>query len=198
MKGLIYRVKNLINGKFYIGQTTQTLEKRWNNHCHSLDSPKLANAIKKYGKHSFVIEPVDAADSIEELNKKEQEWIAKENAIKNGYNIDFGGGSFARSPEVGAKISASLMGKGWSLERKRKASKQRKGRPIPNYNRSEESLNKRSLNNSRRKRIVDNLGNIFESIHDASRKTGLRPQEISKVINGEISQTHGFIFKRIV
>jgi predicted GIY-YIG superfamily endonuclease len=33
MKGIIYIIKNNINGKVYIGQTIQKLKDRWYRHC---------------------------------------------------------------------------------------------------------------------------------------------------------------------
>lgn len=45
----IYMHKNKINGKIYIGQTSQNPIKRWNNGRGYIDSSKFYNAILKYG-----------------------------------------------------------------------------------------------------------------------------------------------------
>ena len=68
---IIYKITNLINGKVYIGQTTRTLEERMNEHYRKSDIV-VDKAIQKYGRENFSTEVVDDADSIEELNEKEE------------------------------------------------------------------------------------------------------------------------------
>jgi group I intron endonuclease len=90
---VIYRITNILNGKVYIGQTIRTLEERWKDHC-SGNSKCLAikSAIDKYGADNFTIEPIDQANSFEELNKKEGDWIVAMNSLSpNGYNLKTGG-----------------------------------------------------------------------------------------------------------
>ena len=48
MNYIIYKITNLINGKVYIGKTTRTIEKRWQEHCYCKDNDLLHNAIRKY------------------------------------------------------------------------------------------------------------------------------------------------------
>ena len=68
---IIYKITNNINGKAYIGQTTNTLARRWckhntpsSNYCRL-----LKRALNKYGKENFIIEKIAGSESIEELNK---------------------------------------------------------------------------------------------------------------------------------
>lgn len=71
MKGSIYKITNLINGKVYIGQTTQPIEKRFKSHCYKDGCTKLYNAMKKYGKSNFSIELLESKElnSERELHK---------------------------------------------------------------------------------------------------------------------------------
>lgn len=93
---IIYRVKNKINNKIYIGQTIKDLGKRINRHLKESkldknDRPFL-NAIKKYGIENFEWEIIDEATSLDELDNKEIYWINEYNSLTpNGYNI-LGGG----------------------------------------------------------------------------------------------------------
>ena len=103
--GYIYKITNLVNQKSYIGLTTLTPKKRWEQHLQSANNPNSSSynelfkkAIRKYGKENFLIETIDEAESLEELKQKEQYWIEyfntyafKENS--NGYNMTLGGDS---------------------------------------------------------------------------------------------------------
>jgi group I intron endonuclease len=90
---IIYKVTNLINGKVYIGQTVQDLKERWKGHQSGYSGcVALKFAIQKYGIENFTIEQVDHAYSLEELNKKEGNWIVQMNSLSpNGYNLKSGG-----------------------------------------------------------------------------------------------------------
>ena len=90
---IIYRIHNSITGKDYIGQTIRSLEERTAEHIRKNNSV-ISKAIKKYGIENFVIEEIDSASTIEELNEKEIYWISKYNSIvPNGYNQCIGGGN---------------------------------------------------------------------------------------------------------
>jgi group I intron endonuclease len=84
---IIYKITNLMNGKIYIGQTINSLKRRWNAHCRG-NRPGLNRAIRKYGKDNFTIEIMYKCRNIDELNKKESELIVLYNStFPNGYNL---------------------------------------------------------------------------------------------------------------
>lgn len=89
----IYIIKNTINNKVYIGQTTQPINIRFTNHkmASRVEDTKLYRAIRKYGEDKFYIELLEGNVSIEELNKREQYWIQFFNSYYNGYNSTLGG-----------------------------------------------------------------------------------------------------------
>lgn len=92
--GLIYKITNKINNKSYIGQTTQTLEKRWKKHLSQLnDNTYFHRAIKKYGINNFSKTILEDNISNEKLNEREIYWIAKEGTYidNGGYNLTIGG-----------------------------------------------------------------------------------------------------------
>ncbi|MEF2925740.1 MAG: GIY-YIG nuclease family protein [Catenibacterium sp.] len=95
----IYRFKNLINGKIYIGQTTVPVRKRLIQHmtfsrpwtkCHKT---YFHNAIYKYGLNNFDFSVIEICKSQEELDIREKYWINyyKSNDKQFGYNIESGG-----------------------------------------------------------------------------------------------------------
>lgn len=94
---IIYKVTNKINGKFYIGYTSKSLEERKRTH---LLGSKYASyfslfycAIRKHGVDNFDWEIIDEATSIKESEEKEKFWIREMNSCNPsiGYNITKGG-----------------------------------------------------------------------------------------------------------
>lgn len=96
MIGYIYKVTNKINGKIYIGQTTQSVKDRWYRHCGKSGISKaesrmhLKRAILKYGKENFSVEVIEECDSTI-LNERERFYISYFNSYKEGYNSTIGG-----------------------------------------------------------------------------------------------------------
>lgn len=91
----IYLIRNTINGKVYVGSSSNIAE-RWTEHARDLKNnthrnKPLQNAYNKYGKDKFIYEILELLD---ENNKdkqfeREQYWINTLNACnkKVGYNI---------------------------------------------------------------------------------------------------------------
>lgn len=109
---IIYKITNLVNKKIYVGQTTGTLIKRWQRHNWKCtikrNAMAITSAIIKYGKENFTIEEIDSAQTIAELNDKEEYYISLLNSISpNGYNLNSGGGCIIMSDETKNKISTS-------------------------------------------------------------------------------------------
>ena len=106
---IIYKITNNINGKAYIGQTTQPLKKRLNHHRRSQEL-LIGKAINKYGWENFTVTILEECKTPKELDEREQYWIAFFNTIiPNGYNKTAGGNAGHKlSDEQKAKISADL------------------------------------------------------------------------------------------
>ena len=73
---IVYKIENLINGKIYVGQTKQKIEKRIEQHKYSKNS-LIGKAIQKYGLENFHYEIIEVCNSDEELNEREIFWICE-------------------------------------------------------------------------------------------------------------------------
>lgn len=119
MQYLVYKIINDINNKIYIGQTTETLQKRFARHCgyQLQDETYFHRAIKKYGSQHFKIELLCVCNSQQELDEKEFEYI-NSYLPEQLYNTKFiqgkcGGDTLSQHPnkaEISKKLSASKMG----------------------------------------------------------------------------------------
>ena len=100
----IYKIENLINGKVYIGQSTD-IKERWGEHKRVITKRNKGDEVKrkyplylafeKYDLDNFSFEIIEEC-SIEELNDKEQFYIKNYNSYinfpnSNGYNLTLGG-----------------------------------------------------------------------------------------------------------
>lgn len=102
MIGYIYIITNLINNNQYVGQTIQSIEKRFKGHISSakniLDNTYLHKSMRKYGIENFKVDEIkfieeDNIDLLNEnLNYWEKYYISYYNTlVPNGYNLTKGG-----------------------------------------------------------------------------------------------------------
>lgn len=110
---IVYKHTNLINGKAYIGWTSFSQEKRWNDHCYSATNKSkyvFHKAIRKYGTSCWIHEILETHDIQEcaklaeiRLIKKHQTYII--DYPNNGYNMTSGGdGTSGYKPSLAQRI----------------------------------------------------------------------------------------------
>lgn len=95
LRNIIYEIK-FPNSKKYIGQTTQPLEERMRQHCYDASTEGRqwnilkCRALRKY--KSFEVRAIEHCETVEELNKREDE-IIEEYKTKGEelYNVASGG-----------------------------------------------------------------------------------------------------------
>lgn len=93
--GKIYLISNDINSKVYVGQTVQSLKKRFTGHCchpkkNRSNNMAIVRAIHKYGREHFKIELVEECP-IDKLDEREIFWISYYDSYNQGYNLTKGG-----------------------------------------------------------------------------------------------------------
>lgn len=188
----IYKISNTINNKFYIGQTCNSLQRRFIEHKRAGEKQciKLHYAFNKYGRDNFIIETIAICSNQSTADYLESLYIEEYNSIIEGYNIRDGGshGKFSketrlkmsearqgsknpmygkqRSEEVKNKIRESLIGRKHSEESKKKMSKpmSEKQKDIRrNFRHSEETKKKMSEKHSGKILTKDHKRKISES-----------------------------------
>jgi len=141
---IVYLIRNTINKKLYVGQTCQSLERRWGLHLKAARGKSrfpIHCAIRKYGSKVFTIVEIDRATSRKELNALEARYITEYNSmIPSGYNRTAGGAGFGgqHTDESRAKMRLAhagvptgrshWKGKELSIETRLKMGQTRKGK----------------------------------------------------------------------
>lgn len=98
----VYIHKNTINGKMYIGQTKQSLARRFRNGEGYINCPHFYAAIQKYGWDNFEHYIYKDNLSQSQANQLEKELIQKYHTQNQefGYNITAGGNNIISSESI--------------------------------------------------------------------------------------------------
>lgn len=91
LRGIIYGIRNKINDKFYIGQTTRTFRERYRHGTwwKNVRNPYLKASIDKHGPDSFEVWIfAHSIENLDEINRLERIHAEKYNSYyPNGYNF---------------------------------------------------------------------------------------------------------------
>lgn len=115
---IIYRITNLINGKIYIGLTSQKFTTRMSQHKTNALTKKinhpLYNSIRKIGMDNFKMEIIEKCKNEDEMIEREIYYINLYNTtnINVGYNIQSGGTTTNHSNVTKNKILESKLSLG--------------------------------------------------------------------------------------
>lgn len=122
----LYKITNKINGKCYIGQTTD-FKKRIHTHIYTKSSSLIHKAILKYGKDNFIYEVLFRRHTTF-IDVSETVAIKYYNSlVPNGYNLE-SGGCINKKHCQNTKLKMSISKKGKKIL---KLSLVRKGKPHP-------------------------------------------------------------------
>ena len=172
MFGIIYKITNLLDGKIYVGQTKQSIEKRFQDHFYT--KYHIGRAIREYGAENFKIELLEECETLEELNEKEKFWIKTLNCKSpNGYNLTDGGdGHYTLNEEARKKIAKANKKRVFTPEMRKKLSDSQKGKKL-----SAEHRAKISAANKGKKRSAETKAKMSE----ASKKRKMTEETREKI-----------------
>ena len=110
--GSIYRERNEVNGKCYIGKSHVNAIARSKAHRNGNGNKLLKSAIAKYGVENFTFEILHDGIFDELLDDYEIAEIEKHNSVApNGYNLTYGGDGGKMSDEARQKQSEAGKGR---------------------------------------------------------------------------------------
>lgn len=95
--GYIYCITNLVNQKKYVGKTTNSITKRFKEHCSDskrerCEKRPLYDAMNKYGVENFIVEELEVVEDDNLLSEREIFWIKELQTYgSKGYNATKGG-----------------------------------------------------------------------------------------------------------
>lgn len=213
---IIYKATNIFNDLIYIGATTNTVHQRKLDHTERAnrgESGKFQEAIYTFGKDAFKWEQIDTANTVDELAKKEQEYIYEYNSKEEGYNSSIGGEFKKTVYQYSLKDGTPIC----SYESLKDASiamgttKQIISTTCLSVNKifkgffwSYDFMERfePSIDQRRKKVIQNSLDGVklaeYNSVAEASRQTGLSKTCISRVCRGERENSGGFRWSYII
>lgn len=200
---LIYKITNKLNNKNYIGKTSRDLKVRWREHtskARQITGYYLHNSIKKHGEKNFTIQEIARAETEEEANALEKEWINYYHTNKKeyGYNLTKGGdgikkydwGIFRKLWDEGYSVKeiASIIGcyRGTVGEALKDYPNYSYRKSLQRSSYSRKPINKYDKNK--------NLLRTYPSILEAAEDLGASPSTISKCIRNKKYSCLGYFW----
>lgn len=185
MRGIIYRYKNKLNGKVYIGQTVDEYKRIQDHKFCKGKNTHFHNAIKKYGFDNFEYDVLFEMefDSINDakivLDDRERQFILEHNSFNKdvGYNLTFGGGGsggYKHNDEFKTNLSKRVKG-------------------VP---RSEDVKNKIRLNHTNRIRVMcEESGKVYDSIRQCEDDIGVYKGDLRRKLKSGSCVHKGIHYK---
>lgn len=190
-KYLIYKATSPSN-KYYIGITSDFIKRKRDHKRHSLNSSgnKYYNkpfyrAIRKYGWNNIQWEILYYSNCLSDLKNKEKYFIKLYDSLNSGYNCTKGGDGvfgYKFTKEQRKIISQKTKKAMEDPEIRKKCAKGNKGKPA--YN---------------RKKVIDDFGNIYNSITEVANKFNVSVSAISLCLSKKtkLHNKHNFYYYEV-
>lgn len=182
--GSIYLITNKLTRKQYVGQTTNTVISRFNDHCRDKRSSRyLSSAIQAHGRENFMVEELIVCFDENSLNEMETHFITQYGTLSpNGYNLSMGGHlRGVVSEATNQRLSQIRRGKkikrinSWSETSRINKSRAQNGKPIVAEN------------------VITGEKKYYDFINQAE-KDGFQNGSIYKVLKGQRKTVKGYKF----
>lgn len=207
----IYKVTNLVNNKVYIGQTTKTIERRWQQHIYEAthkghgENYPLHAAMRKYGIENFIIEKLEQCQDDDRYDR-ETYYINLFQSLVNqyGYNIALNGAGVLlySSEEILNLWNQGLTMK--EIAKNLKCSRSTIYQRIRGCGISEEEIRKRVSDNQSARQSYgleqyslqgEYLG-TWPSEAECARQTGFQQSALNNVAMMNQYSAYGYIWKK--
>ena len=175
----IYCYTNKINGKKYVGKTSQSLTRRAREGQGYSKCRRFYEDIQKYGWSNFEGEVIEDKLTPKEADEKEHYWVEKLDTIfPKGYNLQSGSNHCTLHTETTTLIGERQKG----------------------HMASEETRNKMSESSPRRRAVLQfttdgQLVSEYQMLRDATKETGISWSKISLVCSGKRKKAGGYIWR---
>ena len=161
----IYGIRNIANGKWYVGSSIN-IQRRWRKHTQRLrtgkhENTKLQRAWDKYGESvwEWVIFQYLPPEALI-LEEAETQTIALLRAVKNGYNQSEIGGRVTWTQEMRGKVAQRNRERVWTPEMRSNSSKGHQGLTHAPPKITEESRLKMSIKGRGRRKTEEHRKRI--------------------------------------
>lgn len=179
----VYCHTNKINGKMYVGITSQHVYARWQNGKHYSRHSRFYADILKFGWHNFdhkILCSGISKDGAEEIERNLIEGLNLTDE-RFGYNTNLSNaGLSCHTEKTKEKIRAQSIGK---------------NNPFFNKKHTEETKLLMAENRPKRAVMCIETGIVYKSTREAERLTGADHGDISKCCNNKKNKSGGFHWK---
>lgn len=183
MTYFVYCHTNRINGKKYVGITSQHVHARWQNGKHYARHSRFYSDILKFGWENFDHDVIASGLSKEDAEKMERELIDSLDLTneEKGYNFSTTGIRTAHlKDEAKEKLRAQSIGK---------------NNPFYNHKHSKETKLLMSENRPKRAVMCIETGIVYKSTREAERQTKIDHADIIRCCKGLLNKAGGYQWK---
>ena len=181
----VYMHRLKVDGRVYIGQTN-SISNRWKPSAYKRCT-KFYHAIQQYGWNNFEHIILSNNLTLQEANILEENYILQYDAINTGFNLTSGGLNHLLSEETKQKMSEVRKGVPKTEEHKKAISE-----GLKNYQRTKEHNRNNQLSQHRKPVKCIETQEIYESLSEAERQTGILSETISRCCRGKQKTASNF------
>lgn len=180
----VYLVTNLVNGKKYVGVTSQGVQERFKEHlwdAHKGSKTIFHNAIRKYGVENFELTTLESDIPDADAESRERYYIALHRSYyiyRQGYNMTEGGNGtvgYVFTEEDRKKLSKANKGRKFSEERNQRMKEIMTGREY-------KQEWKDALSRSRLGRFTKEENPFFGKHHSEETKSKIREKNSGDIV----------------